>query len=75
MRDVYGCPTCRILRGCRKFGTVQNLLMAQTNCKRCGREYIYHCCDGPVFMPCPHCGFDESDPDPPTVSDQPVRSD
>ena len=49
-----------------------NLTMAQTNCKRCGREYIYHCCDGPVCMPCPHCGFDESDPEPlSALSNQP----
>ena len=48
--------------------------MAQTACKRCGREYIYHCCDGPVCMPCPHCGFDESDPEPSVVGDQPSAS-
>ena len=38
--------------------------------QRCGREYIYHCCDGPVCMPCPHCGHDESDPEPAAVSEQ-----
>lgn len=26
-------------------------------------------------MPCRHCGFDESDSEPSTVSDQPVASD
>src|SRR6185295_11198583 len=47
-----------------KFATVRPVTMAQTDCKKCGREYIYNCCDGPVCMPCPHCGFDESDPEP-----------
>jgi len=49
--------------------------MAHTNCKRCGRDYIYHCCDGPVCMPCPHCGFDEADQEPLAVNDQPSLSD
>lgn len=35
-------------------------VMAIATCRKCGRQFTYHCCDGPVCMPCPHCGFDES---------------
>ena len=45
--------------------------MAVVTCLNCYRTYTDYCCNGPISMPCPWCGMDPSDKEPPY--DSPIQ--